>query len=235
MALQHRILPIENKEGESILKDKSIDLCIYEMLQNKSYKTDDGIRFCYKKGLTQQSLYDEYCDNCSNSGSTPVSFGTFKKNYKNLFTKQMVTEGEVSTKNGEQFVKAFILAQDYKIYQLVPLDTMRFLVNATNSNVIKIYGYLLNKSKGFIDYKFTLMELATEALGLSKTTNDVEKKAEDCLNILTLAGLVKYENIYELNQDNRPVPRKVLKEVKIQYQAIEQKIKENVIEKTFNF
>ena len=85
MALQHRILPIESKEGESILKDKSIDLCIYEMLQNRSYKTDDGIRFCYKKGLTQQSLFDEYSANCINSGTKPVSFGTFKKNYKNLF------------------------------------------------------------------------------------------------------------------------------------------------------
>lgn len=235
MALQHRILPIENKEGESILKDKSIDLCIYEMLQNRSYKTDDGIRFCYKKGLTQQSLFDEYSANCINSGTKPVSFGTFKKNYKNLFTKQMVFEGEVSTKAGDKLVKALILSQDYKIYQLVPLDTMKFLANATNSNVIKVYGYLLNKSKGFTNYKFTLMELATDALGLSKTTNDVEKKAEDCLNILTLAGLVKYENIYELNEDNRPVPRKVLKEVNTQYSVVEEKIKENVVENTFIF
>ena len=135
----------------------------------------------------------------------------------------------------DKLVKALILSQDYKIYQLVPLDTMKFLANATNSNVIKVYGYLLNKSKGFTNYKFTLMELATDALGLSKTTNDVEKKAEDCLNILTLAGLVKYENIYELNEDNRPVPRKVLKEVNTQYSVIEEKIKENVVENTFIF
>ena len=63
---QHRVLPLETHDN-NILQDKSIDLQIYELFQTKSYITKDKIRFCYKSGLTQQSLYNEYKESYDNN------------------------------------------------------------------------------------------------------------------------------------------------------------------------
>ena len=88
-----------------------------------------------------------------------ISFNTFRKYWKTLFDKGMITNGEVTDISGKEKVKAYILPQDYKTFQFVPLETMQFLVNTTNRNVINIYGYLLNKSKYKENYTFTLKEL----------------------------------------------------------------------------
>lgn len=211
---QHRVLPLKTNDND-ILKDKSIDLQIYELFQTKSYITKDKIRFCYKRDLTQTGLYNEYKENYDKSNNKCISFNTFRKYWKNLFNKDMIIEGEVFDISGKEKVKAYILPQNYKIFQFVPLETMRFLANSTNKNVINIYGYLLNKSKYKEKYVFTLKELVVNALGYNAETSGIEQKAKDCLNCLSLFGLVEYADIYELNIDNRPVPKKKLIKVNL--------------------
>jgi hypothetical protein len=204
---QHRVLPLETQDN-NILQDKSIDLQIYELFQIKSYITKDKIRFCYKSGLTQQGMYNEYKKSYSDNNMKCISFNTFRKYWKTLFDKGMIINGEVIDKSGKEKVKAYILPQDYKTFQFVPLKTMQFLANATNRNVINIYGYLLNKSKYKENYTFTLKELVVNALGYNAETSGIEQKAKDCLSLLEMIGLIEYIEIYELNADNKPVPKK---------------------------
>lgn len=214
--IQSRILPLETIDND-ILKDKSIDLQIYELFQTKSYITNDKIRFCYKRGLTQQSLYDEYKKSYENNNKKCISFNTFRKYLKILFDKGMILDSEVIDKSGKEKVKAYILPQDYKTFQFVPLDTIRFLVNTTNRNVINIYGYLLNKSKYKENYTFTYKELVVNALGYNADTSGIEQKAKHCLLLLKMIGLVEYSEIYEHNEDNIPVPKKKLLKVNLEY------------------
>lgn len=213
---QYRVLPLKINDN-NILKDKSIDLQIYELFQIKSYITKDKTRFCYKKGLTQQSLYNEYKKSYDNDNKKYISLNTFRKYLKALFDKGMILDGEVLDISRKEKVKVYILPQDYKIFQFVPLETMRFLVNTTNRNVINIYGYLLNKSKYKGNYTFTLKELVVDALGYNAETSSIEQKAKDCLILLTMIGLIEYSEIYELNTDNKPVPKKQLLKVNLEY------------------
>lgn len=212
---QHRVLPLETQDN-NILQDKSIDLQIYELFQIKSYITKDKIRFCYKSGLTQQGMYSDYKKCYSDNNIKCISFNTFRKYWKTLFDKGMITNGEITDISGKEKVKAYILPQDYKTFQFVPLDTMQFLVNATNRNVINIYGYLLNKSKYKENYTFTLKELVVNALGYNAETSGIEQKAKDCLSLLEMIGLIEYSEIYELNADNKPVPKKKLIKVNME-------------------
>lgn len=212
---QHRVLPLETQDN-NILKDKSIDLQIYELFQTKSYITKDKIRFCYKKGLTQQGLYSEYEKSYTDNNMKCISFNTFRKYWKTLFDKGMITNGEVTDTSGKERIKVYILPQDYKTFQFVSLETMKFLVNTTNRNVINIYGYLLNKSKYKGNYTFTLKELVVNALGYNAETSGIEQKAKDCLSLLEMIGLIEYAEIYELNTDNKPVPKKKIIKVNME-------------------
>jgi len=220
--IQNRVLPLETQDN-NILQDKSIDLQIYELFQTKSYITKDKIRFCYKSGLTQQSLYKEYKESYNSNNKKCISFNTFRKYWKTLFDKGMILNGEVTNISGKEKVKAYILPQDYKTFQFVPLETMQFLVNATNRNVINIYGYLLNKSKYKENYIFTLKELVINALGYNAETSGIEQKAKDCLSLLEIIGLIEYTEIYELNTDNKPVPKKKLINVNMECKKIASK------------
>lgn len=203
-----RIIPLVNKEGESILKNKSIDYQIYELLQVHSYLNKDKIRFCYKADTTQSGLYREYCSFCEQNQQKPVSRTTFIRHFKNLFYVQMVQENEIKDLNGN-LIKAYVLPQDYKIFQLVPLDTMRFLTHVASNSVIRIYGYLLNKFQIKNNYRFTLKELVTEALGLSYNVSGIESTAKDCLLCLVKLGLVKYVEVYDVT-NSHAVPKKML-------------------------
>ena len=223
---QHRVLPLETYDN-NILQDKSIDLQIYELFQTKSYITKDKIRFCYKSGLTQQSLYNEYKESYDNNDKKCISFNTFRKYWKTLFDKSMIINGEVTDISGKEKVKAYILPQNYKTFQFVPLETMRFLANTTNRNVINIYGYLLNKSKYKENYTFTLKELVVNALGYNAETSGIEQKAKDCLSLLEMIGLIEYVEIYELNSDNKPVPKKKIIKVNLEYKKNDKQGKHN--------
>lgn len=213
--VQSRVLPLETLDND-ILKDKSIDLQIYELFQTKSYITNDKIRFCYKRGLTQQSLYNEYKESYESNNKKCISFNTFRKYWKTLFDKGMIINGEVTDISRKEQVKAYVLPQDYKTFQFVPLNTMRFLVNTTNRNVINVYGYLLNKSKYKENYTFTYKELVINALGYNADTSGIEQKAKDCLSLLKMIGLVEYSEIHEPNNDNIPVPKKKLIKVNLE-------------------
>lgn len=91
----------------------------------------------------------------------------------------------------------------------MPLETLSFLVHTTSNAVIRIYAYLLNKSVLFSNYRFTLKELASEALGRSPSTNGIENTVNDCLSMLGRLGLIDYVDVWE-NYGAIPIPKKKL-------------------------
>lgn len=209
-----RIIPLKNKEGESILKNKNIDYQIYEMLQVKSYLTNDKIRFCYRSEITQLGLYREYKANCADNHLRAIGKDAFIRHFKNLFYAHLVVEGYVVDMYGKT-VKAYILPQDYKIFQLVPLETMRFLTNATSDSTIRIYGYLLNQGRLRENYKFTYKELVEHALGKQPQVSGSEQIVKDCLELLVRCGFIEYEEVYDV-VNGHAVPKKVLIKINIE-------------------
>lgn len=77
-----------------------------------------------------------------------------------------------------------------KRYFLIPDDTLRFLVNTTNGDVIKVYSHLgaLWAMKGY-EAGFTQNQLL-EMLGYSKTSAASHKKIRDILDCLENNGLI---------------------------------------------
>ena len=74
-------------------------------------------------------------------------------------------------------------------FQLIELDTLRYLVNTSNSEVIKVYAYLLNKSQNFVNYSFTGKELAI-AIGYDYKQKNTKNKIKDIILFLENNGLL---------------------------------------------
>ena len=72
-------------------------------------------------------------------------------------------------------VEVIILSQNFEYYTLIPLETLKYLVDTANENVIKVYAYLLNKfqykQKENERYTFNLSELCA-AIGYSSKSDN---------------------------------------------------------------
>ena len=186
-----------------LLGDKKVDYNLYGHLQAMSY-LKDGKRFVYASEATPSKLL----------GMTPVDNGkkitslkTIQRVMKFFKDSGLITEGKVEDLSGK-LVKCFWLNEDENYFQLINLETLRFLCDVANSDVIKTYAYLLNKNFYFEDYSFSCKEIA-EMLGYSYRT-EVVSKVENILKSLKAFGLVEHADYYEKNYDGNPVPKKRL-------------------------
>ena len=190
-----------------LLGDKKVDYNLYGHLQAMSY-LKDGKRFVYAVDATPSKLLDM---TPTEDGKKITSLATIKRVMKFFKDSGLITEGKVEDLAGKQ-VKCFWLNEDENYFQFIQLDTLRFLCNTTNSNVIKTYAYLLNKSFYFEGYTFTKKELL-DAIGYSSKDKG-QQLMDDILLGLSKFGLIKFESCYERNYDGNPVPKMRLLEVK---------------------
>ena len=186
-----------------LLGDKKVDYNLYGHLQALSY-LKDGKRFVYASEATPSKLLDMTpVDN----GKKITSLKTIQRVMKFFKDSGLITEGKVEDLAGKQ-VKCYWLNEDENYFQLINLETLRFLCDVANSDVIKTYAYLLNKNNYFEDYSFTCKEIV-EMLGYYNKA-DTAKKAENILFALESFGVIKTASYYEKNFDGNPVPRKRL-------------------------
>ena len=190
-----------------LLGDKKVDYNLYGLLQAMSY-LKDGKRFVYAVDATPSKLLDM---TPTENGKKITSLATIKRVMKFFKDSGLITEGKVEDLAGKE-VKCFWLNEDENYFQFIQLDTLRFLCNTTNSNVIKTYAYLLNKSFYFEGYTFTKKELL-DAIGYSSKDKG-QQLMDDILLGLSKFGLIKFESCYERNYDGNPVPKMRLLEVK---------------------
>ena len=191
-----------------LLGDKKVDYNLYGHLQALSY-LKDGKRFVYAVDATPSQLLA--MTPVDGAGKKITSLATIKRVMKFFKDSGLITEGKVEDLAGKQ-VKCFWLNEDENYFQFIQLDTLRFLCNTTNSNVIKTYAYLLKKSFYFEGYTFTKKELL-DAIGYSSKDKG-QQLMDDILLGLSKFGLIKFESCYERNYDGNPVPKMRLLEVK---------------------
>ena len=189
-----------------LLGDKKVDYNLYGHLQAMSYFRD-GKRFVYAAEATPSNLVKILTPD--GTDRPLLSLATVKR-VMTLFKSPdigLITEGKVEDLSGK-LVKCYWLNEDENYFQLIRLDTLKFLCDVANSDVIKTYAYLLNKNFYFEDYSFSCKEIA-EMLGYSYRT-EVVSKVENILKSLKAFGLVEHADYYEKNYDGNPVPKKRL-------------------------
>lgn len=209
MSKQQRILPL----GKKYMANKSVDYKLYSMFQSMSYLTKDRMRFVYKNhktygNLTQKRINELYNMACRNE-KEKVGLSTIQKKMRLFKSIGMISEEYVIDMFGKR-VKAFILLENFEIFQYVPLETLRYLGNTASSDVIKIYAYLLDKYlykyRMGERYSFTLAELATE-IGKPDYNNGNTTRVKDCLNSLVNSNLIKFTRYYQKTSSGVPTPR----------------------------
>ena len=183
-----------------LLGDKKVDYNLYGHLQALSY-LKDGKRFVYASEATPSQLL---AMTPVEDGKKITSLKTIQRVMKFFKGAGLITEGKVEDLSGK-LVKCFWLNEDENYFQLINLETLRFLCDVANSDVIKTYAYLLNKNNYFEDYSFSYKEIV-EMLGYYYKA-DTAKKAEHILFALESFGLIKTALYYEKNFEGNPVPK----------------------------
>lgn len=205
MSAETRIIPLTDE----FMKDKKIYANMWAFLQTISYLSKDKQRFVYKTHFTMKEMHETIAT--EEKGKLNPSLSTVKNVWKLFKEIGLVKEGKIEDLSGNA-VDVYILSQDFEIFQPIPLQTLSFLINVSNSNVIKVYAYLLNKykwkQKGKEWYSFTIKELLS-AIGYSYKNENV-KMMTDILEMLKAIQLIDYQISYYKQPNKPPIPMHIL-------------------------
>ena len=218
-ANQKRVLPLDKE----CLADRAVDYKLYSILQKNSYYNGKGVRFVYKNhptlgNLTRPRLLEIYNERCIDPREQ-ISLSTLKRKVALFKSIGMISENRVEDINGKE-VSAFILLENFALFQYIPLETLEYLADTASSTVIKLYALLLNKflwkTKFNDTYVFTYAELAAE-IGLNDNNNGNTRIIRNCLNSLSNSELIEYCGFYVMTDSGVPSPRKRLTNVNQDY------------------
>lgn len=153
--------------SEKFMK-KKIDDLIYAYFQCESYKGDDEngneVYFVYKTPTT--------ISECAKA--TKTNRRTCDRHIDILVKEGYLALGKVANVQGE-LVDAYILTLYDQYFQKIRIDTLQYLIQTTNQDIIKTYAYLLDKylwkKEQGEQYLFSLKELIINVLGINSTTN----------------------------------------------------------------
>lgn len=106
--------------------------------------------------------------------------------------KYLIDQGYIIDNETEYY-----LPKKEDIYLLIPLETLQFLLDTLNEQVIKIYVYLGQRYKFKPNYTFTLKEIA-QHIGLKIEHNPrAYEIINNCLTCLKNNGLIDYAEFYQ--------------------------------------
>lgn len=206
-ANQQRIIPLT----DDFMKDKKVNDKVYAYLQINSYLTDDKRRFCYKDDkLSIKTIHSNISRTIKKSnGKTTkdISESTIRNTIKLYYKLGLIYDSIITDKYGNKVVVT-ILSQSFEYFSYIPLPTLKYLVDTSNNNVIKIYAYLLNKynwkcrEKGI--YNFTLKELCNEVGYTERAENTLIMR--NIIQSLKNNGLIVFKEGYYISNDNLPIP-----------------------------
>lgn len=114
--------------GEGVMDDKKFNDLVYAYLQSISYKIDSmsEYRFIYKNQLNYARISKEL----------KMNLRTFKSKIKYLFETGFIREKQSSE------LTIYELPNLKEYYFLIPNETLRYMVDTCNENVIITYAYL---------------------------------------------------------------------------------------------
>lgn len=168
-------------EETTFLRDKNIDAELYAYLQSISVPCD-GQTVVYKTDIPSQSKL---------VGKNGILSYKSPKTYRSHL-KYLIETGYVVEEDDR-----YVLPNIEDIYLLLPLDTLRFIVDTITESVIKVYIYLGQRYKYKQNYVFTQEEIG-QHLGVSLDGNLVARnKIKNALISLQNNGLIEYETFFD--------------------------------------
>lgn len=216
-ANEMRTFPIK----DDFLGDKKLNDIIYGFFQTHSYlHTDEQdkqkIRYCWKSETSAAKIIDYFK---TIDTIAPVSERTIRNMIKLFAQSGILTEGTLMKK------KVYLLP-DLKPgeYTYIKTETLRFLVNTSTSNVIKVYSFLKKKQEQHIDleykepYRFSQSKLL-EIIGYNGKNNNSDnlKMIKDILTTLQNNGLIKIHKEWIKTGNDNAAEYFVLDEVNEDY------------------
>ena len=167
---------------KEFLGDKKMNDIIYGFLQTNSYLTNNRRRYCWKSEVTAGKIIEYFK---SQEAESPIAERTIRNLFKLFTSINLLEEGEYEGK------KVYYLPDFSSNYVIIKTETLRFLVNTANTNVIKVYAQLKKmwechkKYQHKEKYRFSKADLLT-AIGYKTTTSYSEncKMIEDILECL---------------------------------------------------
>lgn len=174
---------------EEVIGNKRINDIIYGFYQANSYLNEDKVRFCYKTDCTAEKIIAYFKEQ---EKECPVSVRTIREVNKLLINAGLFKEGEIKGLDGK-IKKAYILPDLNSHFVQIKTETLRYLVNTANTNVIKVYAYLKARHSMKHGYEFSKRELL-EAIGYVYKTDNL-KIITDVLNCLVNNELIEIHTI----------------------------------------
>ena len=174
---------------KEFLGDKKMNDIIYGFLQTNSYLTPTKKRYCWRSEVTAGKIIEYFKEQETES---PIAERTIR-NLLKLFAKiNLLEEGEYEGK------KVYYLPDITTNYVIIKTETLRFLVNTANTNVIKVYAQLKKmwechkKYQHKEKYRFSKADLLT-AIGYTtiKSYSENFKMIEDILQCLQNNELIE--------------------------------------------
>lgn len=191
--------------GGRMMKDKKVNDNIYGYLQSISYLNKDGERFIYKSDVSPTKI-ERYFKNCE---GMEISLSTIKRNLTLFKSKKvgLLVEGKTMDNYNKEVGVYFLPMIEDEPYKLIPLETLKYLVDTSNGNVIKTYVYLLNKYGWKKDYTFTKKELIEEIGYKTNGNSEPYEMMNNILLCLVNNGLLDYVEFYDTNNEGKPTPK----------------------------
>ena len=205
---QKRRIPLDKK-----FMTKKINDILYGYLQVKStLNTETNTRYIKKDDVNFTEIEEDL--------KYTFKRRTLVNHLSNLINYGFIGESEMIDTYGESMkVYTFPYNTD-SIYKLIPIETLRYLVDTANPSVVSIYVYLLNKWewKGN-KYIFTEAELIENCLGVTSTSNSRDYiRVNNVLTCLVNNGLIEYKKVYS-KKNGVPVKKKKLLKVSTIYKG----------------
>ena len=165
--INNRRIPME----EEFMKDKMISDLLYSMLQSYSnWNKEENHRYIQKK-IIKKSKWAK---------ALGISRPTLDKRIGKLLEKEYLIDKE----------EYYILPNKGEYYFLVPVETLNYLINTANHNVIKIYCHLGLLYKFYGDKAYYTQSKLLEVIGYDKTDKNNHKTIKHILTSLKLNGLL---------------------------------------------
>ena len=165
--INNRRIPME----EEFMKDKMISDLLYSMLQSYSnWNKEESHRYIPKK-IIKKSKWAK---------ALGISRPTLDKRIGKLLEKEYLIDKE----------DYYILPNKGEYYFLVPVETLNYLINTANHNVIKIYCHLGLLYKFYGDKAYYTQSKLLEVIGYDKTDKNNHKTIKHILTSLKLNGLL---------------------------------------------
>lgn len=191
---EKRRFPMEEK-----FMNKKISDMLYGYLQSISYLGKDDVRFVYKYHFSPTIVQEHF--GVDTLGEYVFHRIAVTRALRVLIQYGYVRETVVEDKDGKG-AKVYELPYNEKqTFQYIPLETLKYLINACNPHVIKLYIYFLNGFNNFgNNFEFNDKRLLNDCFGVksntNKNTNDVLKIRLDVLKKLGLIDWCEYTKIY---------------------------------------